>query len=272
MDKMCHSNEFRLRLLVTDTCNLNCDYCLNDFQKKRDNILSHFLNIEDSINIARKYIQFIRFLNNQTPIITISGGEPGLYPDLFKLIQSIKTYDEDVKIVICSNGRVFAHPYWNVINDYIDYLHIHIFPGTFINFNKLVTKTPVVQVVFTDDIDDDSYEDLIQYYHSIKIKIKLFVDFYGDKSLMKRYEKFINLMNMKYDNVLSRFTGIQENRGIGCFQCDKKCITLKGLWVFANGKISACPQVPQEDMVDYKDIDISSYILKAYDFHKIGGK
>ena len=33
-NKLIHQDEFRLRILMTDGCNKNCSFCLNDFQKK----------------------------------------------------------------------------------------------------------------------------------------------------------------------------------------------------------------------------------------------
>jgi hypothetical protein len=39
-----------------------------------------------------------------------------------------------------------------------------------------------------------------------------------------------------------RFIGVQENRGIGCSNCDRYCVTLKGAWVFPTGGVSHCPQ------------------------------
>lgn len=33
-DKRIHQDEFKLRLLLTNACNKNCVFCLNDFQDK----------------------------------------------------------------------------------------------------------------------------------------------------------------------------------------------------------------------------------------------
>lgn len=267
MEKMCHADEFRLRLLVTDSCNMKCDYCLNDFQSTKNT--NKFLDIDTALLIARKYIKFVNFMGIHTPIITISGGEPGLYPDLFKLVQSIKMSHEDCKVVICTNGKVFAHPAWRALDEYIDFLHVHIFPGTFIDFSKLTLATPVVQMVYTDNIPDKEYEEMIDYYHHLGIKFKMFVDFYGEDELDEDYHDFIQKMNTKYDNVLSRFTGLQENRGIGCDGCKLSCVTLKGMWVFPDGKISTCPQANVNKLQHINDLNLSEYIIDAYNFHKL---
>ncbi len=80
-------------------------------------------------------------------------------------------------------------------------------------------------------------------------------------------------MRAKYPGktIKARYTGIQQNRGIGCTGCTNKCITLKALWLFPNGRTSTCPQLEAHAFPKAKTRqDIRDHIDMAYKFHMTG--
>jgi len=229
-DKKIHQHEFRLRLLLTNSCNKNCSFCLNDFQKKPSKSEPvKFLNTFYAFEIIQSYCLFMKKMN-LTPIITFSGGEPGFHPHLKLLCTVAKGYDSIVKVV--TNGTALDN------GCYVDFWHIGVTEKIDLSgFRDLNIK---VQIVVTENITENELLSIVQFYVSQGIQIKLFRDFFSeDKSLddliIKMYEKFPKFIS-------SRFTGLQENRGRVCNGCTKKCITLKAMWVFPDGTAYTCPQ------------------------------
>ena len=89
-------NNDRLRLLITDVCNIKCLYCHNEGQKEVGNFLPY-----DFISDFKKWI-----IKNSVFIrsITISGGEPTLHPDLVKIITTLRPLCEKISMV--TNGTI----------------------------------------------------------------------------------------------------------------------------------------------------------------------
>ncbi len=71
MDKMIHADEFRFRILVTDQCNKDCHFCLNDFQPKG----KQFVHAWDVVDALRAYGQFMRFKGNSR-LLPFPGENP----------------------------------------------------------------------------------------------------------------------------------------------------------------------------------------------------
>ena len=102
-DKLIHKDEFRLRVLLTNKCNKDCGFCLNDFQPKEP---VRFAPMIDLIDCIRAYGSFMRYMKKKS-IITFSGGEPGLYPGLNTILKNAKYHCDTVKVV--TNGLAFFH-------------------------------------------------------------------------------------------------------------------------------------------------------------------
>ena len=263
-DKNKHGDEFRLRLLLTNACDKNCSFCLNDFQDKPKYGFKFLSPI-----IARDYIlnysYFVQDNCSHVPLVNISGGEPGLHPDLLEIVEACS--GAKVHLMLNTNGLVFKHRDWPQIAKHISHLRIHVHPSEYIPYNQMGVNMPMsFQAVYTSPGLEHGYESLIKYYGVRGNCVKFFVNFKGSSFLDKLYEDFIFRMREKYPqfNIEARFTGIQQNRGPGCTGCERKCITLKALWVFPNGFYTPCPQVtPKVDIPFHKNVEA------AYYFHKI---
>lgn len=265
-----HKNEFRLRILVTNACNRRCKFCLNDFQSL--NALPRMIDKDLAKEYIRAYGKYMEEKGKKA-ILNISGGEPGIYKYLAELVTC--GLASNVYTIVNTNGMVFQCMDWLILKHNTGKIRVHVLPGQMDNY-KALTNVPVeIQVVYTDDMSDIEGEELVRYYTDLDLPIKFFVDFYGDSKLEARYVNFIQTMRSKYPDktIKARYTGIQQNRGIGCEGCTNKCITLKALWLFPNGMANTCPQIESHAFPKAKTkADIRDHIDKAYKFHMSGCK
>ena len=231
-DKQIHKDDFRLRLLVTDGCNKICHHCLNDFQLKpggRMNLLSP--------SKAKKIIKEYCLFTGPKAQVEFSGGEPGIYPYLKHLVEYAKTFDAFVKVN--TNGMAFR---WG-IDGLVDCWHVGVTECSCYLAKKTELVGGSVQFVVTTK-SINRIRSIVEFYGGYRIPIKLFVDFFANGEEKKEIESTIAAIINLYPNygITTRYTGIQENRGILCYGCTRKCITLKALWVFPDGNVSPCPQ------------------------------
>ncbi len=255
IDKNIHRNEFRLRLLVTNGCNSNCAYCLNDFQPKPAGPADlRYLPYVVAINAINAYVLCAR-RNQVDPIVTFSGGEPGLWSDLFSIAQHAKIASACVKM--CTNGTALEEK----TDPYVDTWHISVVEKYALP-SWLPRSKVVVQFVVLEATTVEEMSDVVTYYHPIPVKF--FVDFFSQnkESLYQKIDAVV--AQLPLSRVSSRHTGQQENRGIACAGCTRECVTLKGVWVFPDGIASTCPQgvvLPQrpETLGDWDALMQDSY-------------
>lgn len=81
----------KLRIKVTDKCNMHCSFC-------------HFEGAKGANDLAvnDETIQTLKSLRQKFSAVHITGGEPFLYPDLFALIDVLERLE--YKISITTNG------------------------------------------------------------------------------------------------------------------------------------------------------------------------
>ena len=232
INKQIHAQELKLRILMTNSCNQNCPNCLNDFQKKPKKGQEQFLKIETAKIAIKEYANYFK---GKYPLqIYFSGGEPTLHPDLINLMKYAKSFGS--RVTLNTNGN-FPNSLELNLMSFSDIIHF----GTY-EINEEHAKKVKRMKGFIQGIYPQFDESFIKFYSSYNLPIKIFKDFYDNSN---NYIKFVEEITKKFPNVdLSfRHTGIQENRGLGCGECEKKCITLKATWIFPNGNTSPCPQL-----------------------------
>lgn len=253
IDKMIHAAEFRLRILLTNKCNKNCAFCLNDFQAKGRT----YAFAPDVIDCIRAYGQFMKSIKQES-IVTFSGGEPGIHPNLNIMLTNAAYYCNTVKLV--TNGTALNEIYL----PYVSKWHIGCTDKNLAvaDFRKLTDKI-VVQIVVTDDMRRTDLEDIVKFYKDNGIiVVKLFQDIFSKNKLKVRSD--IQYIHDKFEGICTRFTGHQINRGEACAGCEKDCVTLKALWYFPNGTASTCPQGM---LPPYDDDSWDETVEKAYNAH-----
>jgi len=233
MNKQIHRDEFRLRILTTNQCNQNCSYCLNDFQPKEPKL---YIDSDKAISVIREYIRFMKIIQ-QTSIITFSGGEPGIHPDLKRMV--IEASQADI-VKIVTNGTAYRKDLDEYVTDW--HIGLNILDKKQQSIYYFAPHKTTIQIVVTDETPFDILSSVVQIYNGETIlehlkmkKVKLFTDFYSKNT--ERLNQMISQLPVE-----SRFTGIQKNRGQVCLHCTKKCVTLKALWMFPDNTVSTCPQ------------------------------
>lgn len=92
-----------IMLEVTRRCNLACEHCLRGKQQKKDMEERLFYRLPEKIGS-----------------ISITGGEPTLYPNLFEYMKRGGVWPENLWIK--SNGKCFKRPFALEFIDYVGYM------------------------------------------------------------------------------------------------------------------------------------------------------
>jgi organic radical activating enzyme len=256
IDKHIHEKELKLRILVTNICNKNCSFCLNDFQEKTPPM---FVDLE----IVKYCIEFYAdtFKDKYPLQVYFSGGEPTLHNDLIDMMKFAMF--AGCRVTLNTNG-IFSETLEENLVKYSTEIHFGTYIKSKEHAERVKRMNGTIQCIFP--FVDDSF---IEFYLSYGLHVKVFQDFndYSDK-----YIYFAQRLTKKFNsNLLSfRHTGIQENRGIGCNECEKKCITLKAIWLFPDGGTSPCPQLYKHKLIYPKTKkEWISYLELAEQFHKV---
>ena len=261
IDKQIHVNELKLRFLMTNGCNRNCSFCLNDFQSKPKS--ENEVKYLDS-NIAKIALkQYVNSFKGKYPLqVYFSGGEPTLHPNLTEIMKLAKSLD--CRVTLITNGK-FHRSLEPELRNFSDEIHFGTYEKSQEHAEKIKRMKGLVQGIYPYA---DSF--FIEFYSAQGIPIKVFRDFYDTSN---RYEDFSKEMKKKFPeaNLSFRHTGIQENRGPGCNGCTKTCITLKAAWIFPDGGSSPCPQLYKSPLSYPKTSEEwSKYFSKVEQFHKKG--
>ncbi len=258
INKQIHAQELKLRILMTNSCNQNCPNCLNDFQKKPKKGQEQFLKIETA-KIAIK--EYVSAFNKKYPLqIYFSGGEPTLHPDLTDLISYAKSFN--CHVTLNTNGN-FPDSLESDLKHFSDIIHFGTYKIDKKHAEKVKRMNGLIQGIYPQ-----FNESFIKFYSSYNLPIKIFKDFYDNSN---DYINFVEEITRKFPeaNLSFRHTGIQENKGKGCSNCEKKCITLKAAWIFPDGGTSPCPQLYKHPIIYPKNSqEWFKYFNVVEKFHK----
>jgi organic radical activating enzyme len=236
IDKQIHRKELKLRILMTDGCNKNCKFCLNDFQQKPKNTIQ-FLDSDVAISAIENYTRIFKDMYKLQ--VYFSGGEPTIHPQLTSIMQYAKI--KNCKVILNTNGN-FNIDKENELLSLYDEIHFGTYGMSEEHAEKVKRMNGTIQCVYSEYVN----EEFIEFYLKYGLHVKVFANFFDND-----YDPYINFAKQMYarfnDKVSFRYTGVQENRGIGCTECDKKCVTLKAIWVFPDGSITPCPQYKQSE-------------------------
>lgn len=257
INKQIHAKELKLRLLMTDGCNQKCSFCLNDFQLK-PNGKKQFLD-PDVARIAIR--QYVKSFEGRSPLqVYFSGGEPTLHPNLSKLMGFAKSLD--CRVTLNTNGN-FPDSLESSLTTSSDQIHFGTYRKSEKHAEKIKRMEGSIQCIYPHV--DSSF---IKFYSSKNLPIKVFRDFYDSSEKYEQFSKEMKQMFPKAD-LSFRHTGIQENRGPGCNDCEKTCITLKAAWIFPDGGSSPCPQLYKSSKTYSKTKEEwSNYFETVESFHK----
>lgn len=257
-DKKIHRDEFRLRVLMTNGCNKNCSFCLNDFQEKPEG-KPELIDLSHAQKACAYYSAFM-YSKKEQPIITFSGGEPGIHPEIHRIIRTAKANGAFVKVV--TNGTAL---YLSLLKDYVDCWHVSVVKPNY-ELLEFLDNNPDYNVQIQHVINHFT-DNVIRLYAGYTIKI--WTDFFSSPEQKEKCRKAIKNFTERYPkiDIISRYTGKQENRGRACEGCSKECVTLKALWVFPDGSVSTCPQGVKAKITPITENVWYNTIENAYNMH-----
>ena len=265
INKQIHRDEIKLRILLTNKCNQNCGFCLNDFQPKGESFL-----YEDRALQAMTFYSL--YFTGKVPLqVYFSGGEPTLHNCLPTFLQYAKRLG--CRTTLNTNGIGLVPKIYD-IRDTIDCLHVGVYRIDQELGAAVALLKGDIQSVYSKRFPHvtpdfiDYYTELGKHYFNTPTPIKIFKDIYEEND----YEDFARRMleMFPHANLSFRHTGIQENRGEGCYGCDKKCVTLKAAWVFPDGGVSPCPQLYKaQKMYPMSPNDWLDAYSIVHRFHKV---
>jgi len=260
LDKQIHANELKLRILMTDGCTKfpRCSFCLNDFQPKPEIEKMKFLNSATAKTAIKQYSDSFR---GKYPLqVYFSGGEPTMHLKLIDLMSFAKSLD--CRVTLNTNGD-FSESLEADLILFSDEIHFGTYEINKNHAEKVKRMEGTIQTVYKD-ID----ESFIKFYSSYNIPIKVFQDFYDNSNDYVNFAKEL-IEKFPKSKLSFRYTGVQENRGPGCDDCNKKCCTLKAAWIFPDGGSSPCPQLHNRKLFYLKDsTEWSKYFDEVEQFHR----
>ena len=254
-----HKNSFKLRILTTNTCNLKCSYCLNDFQplprceQEEKYISPDFVQkvLWAYQNICNRYSIF--------PEIYFSGGESTIHPAYLDLVDMVAKLECKKKFVLCTNGLKFQQS--DILHSLGKFTELHISLHRSSTFQDqiehiarllpLLDSSSILQQVVFDAVLVDNLGckfgltggEIDQAWNRIQdnlfpgdVKFKVWCDYWrtSDPSYMEYYRWFID----EHPWILNRGKDFKpQNRGKFCKGCDNNCVTLKAIWAFPDDSI-----------------------------------
>lgn len=218
-------NNMKLRICVTDKCNFNCTYCGSGGEGKLSD--GYSLSYEERISIISKLHEI------GIDSYRITGGEPLLYPELYKLLDDLQNHESLNKITIVTNGSLINDKFVNYIKkskiksvtislDALDketfrkVTRIDSYEKVINNIIRLKQERINVKInsVATKQNEKEIYK-LIGFAISYGINLKILDLFETDKNHWK--EEYLNLIDIEqYLNTISKKKFVQyQDEGFG---------------------------------------------------------
>lgn len=207
----------RLRISITNSCNMSCFYCHNEGQGHCKH--NEFMDI----NYIDKLVDFI--INNNIYIkkVNVTGGEPLLHPNLIEIIEKLSKITKDIKLN--TNGTLLTKDKiiqlkkagLTAMNVGIDSFWSKQSKPNLIESNKNIDNLKQI-ILFAKDYFTLSINTVITYYNYDKIedmirfsinhglyKIKLIelidFDFWQNKLTNNKNSNYFKIVLDKYRNI-----------------------------------------------------------------------
>lgn len=186
----------KLRISITDKCNLNCKYCKPQFYYKKS--LSELLSYEEIEEICKLFLK-----NLPLKIIRFTGGEPLLRKDFPSLLSSINKLKrvQNLRIGLTTNGTLLKDFAYELYKNGLDDLNVSLDTINEQKFKNLTggnikdvleglkkakeLKFPIkINCVLIKGINDDEIQDLITWSWEMNFFIR-FIEFMPFNSMIK---------------------------------------------------------------------------------------
>jgi len=248
-----YRNNFEITWLPLWKCNFKCPYC-NGW---KDTNALEFQPLNTLIEVWENLLNKIHYSHEEI-IVNITGGEPTIYPNIFKFIKYLT--NKVTRIHICSNLSFNADEFLNLKIPYDKISFIATFHPSCIsvnNFiNNLITLKQYIENNTVNFVADENnlkkQEFFIKKINDCGIKTNpLLLKFFGqDLSkgtfVKKNFDNFETLNSKSELNVIKKLRNTQkietcDNESSKQVSFEKKCLAgYKYIQIFPNGNIKKC--------------------------------
>lgn len=270
---------------MTERCNLHCEHCFVSATGQGNDIAFD--------KIISKVLP--QFLNANINKVTITGGEPLVYPHLVEVVEAM--VDREISVGICSNATLITkelcerlssigNVHFNTsLDGFSEFSHGRfrgaVDKGVFertINGIHLLSQYDLLQgILVTPNIYTpiDEYVEICRFAKSVNAKYVLFNPLsefgrgeintelaYKDELMSELKQRTLLLMDSDLEIVYIRFPNT-EKMPLG------KCVAGDITYVFTNGDVAICPYMAfsskdKKSRYDYGDFIIGNIFDKSF--------
>lgn len=272
-------------LQVTERCNLHCSHCF---------VSSGCYGNDMDLNLIRNHI-LPEFIKHNITKVTITGGEPFVYPDLLEVVKMLR--DNKISVCICTNASLVTSDFIKAIKP-LNGIHFNVSLDGFSNsshgkfrgneskelFNqilyniKMLGKDDLLNgILVTPNIyaNIEEYVEICNFAKNNHAKYVLFnplsefgrgeqsVSLSYSKSKMNDLRKLIEpLSDVQFETVFIRFPN-------GKRLPLNKCPAGKIIYIFTNGDVAFCPYMVfaaknSSSIYNYKDFIMGNIFEKKF--------
>ena len=268
-----YNKQFILEVFITDSCNLQCIYCINlNLFNKRYNL---FLDLKQ----LYKFIIFIEKYYNKYISIIFIGGEPTLHPDLLWFCEKISN-KEKINLLIYTNFELglnfflkfknFKNIFFKISFHYINLNKTKLFLEKLQNclINNINIDEIIVMVTHDNyDICINTYKQIKKYFYNTGCSLLLKTSNYIPKYSKEQIDKcniIINNQQLNKDIIVNNNKHINHFELVNNFNFYHWLCGAKKYQIFIDlhGNIFPCQhiKIKLSTIFDYKLIKLQNTI------------
>lgn len=280
----------KVLIQLTERCNLRCKHCFVS------STLSG--NILDFSDIQNKIIPGL--VKSNVTKVTLTGGEPFVYPKLYEVIKLL--FSSDIEVSVCTNATLITESFLNSIQDLKGKIHFNVSLDGFSPSSHGRFRGNEDPVLFSRIIDNitllgmqkllngilvtpnnyscmDDYERICKFANKCGAKYVLMNPLskfgrgensselaFTDNEMLKLKSVIQKYSNNKLEVVFIRFPN-DEKKPLS------KCNAGEILYIFTNGDIAFCPYMAfaakdKSSKYKYEDFIIGNILNSPFDLSK----
>lgn len=285
------TNEVNVNWIMLWKCNFRCIYC--------DTYLNtNALEYQPFEKIKRVFNKLVEQLQKQNDKIhlTITGGEPSIYPNFFDIV---KYFVEKIdSLTICTNLSFDVKKFYDICKDFKERINIHpTFHPSCMEIEKFMNNITVVKPflqrslvnVVCDKYNMKEINSIVQQLNDKGVKVNLLPFKYTTEKIKEteniKEEELSRLEILNDAEELTKIEKMKQEQNLDLSEYEsgkkspfgKKCLTgYKFLQIFPNGNIRRCSMdntylgnIFDEDYQLYTRIQSCKQQACRYEFHNI---
>ena len=276
-------------LQITERCNLHCKHCFVSSVSSGQDM--------DLDLILTKVIP--EFVKNNISKVTLTGGEPFVYPHLFEVVEALRK--SEISVCICTNASLVTSDFVNRIKR-LGEIHFNVsldgfsnvshgkfrgndsvglFTHILNNIKMLGSENMLNGILVTPNIyaSIEEYKDICQFAKGNNAKYVLFNPLsefgrgeetvslsYTEHQMLDLRKAVESYSGSKFETVFIRFP---NSNSIPLNKCPAGDI----IYIFTNGDIAYCPYMVfaaknSSSIYDYQDFVMGNIFSSSFDWNK----